>query len=179
MKIVLITGSPRKKGTSNLLAEHFIKGAEEAGHEIYRFDAAFSNIHPCIGCDKCKCGDNECVFKDDMLTLYPKLIEADLIAYATPLYYHGVSAQIKSVIDRFHGIDNFLCGAKKKAVLLVCGASPHTWVMDGIVATYETDLKYLNWQDAGKVLAIGCYAREDIEKTDYPNQAYLLGKNLI
>lgn len=115
MKIVLITGSPRKKGTSNLLAEHFIKGAEEAGHEIYRF----------------------------------------------------------------HGIDNFLCGAKKKAVLLVCGASPHTWVMDGIVATYETDLKYLNWQDAGKVLALGCYGREDIERTDYPSQAYLLGKNLV
>lgn len=64
-------------------------------------------------------------------------------------------------------------------MILVCGASPHTWVMDGIVATCETDLKYLNWQDAGKVLASGCYGREDIEKTDYPNQAYLLGKNLV
>lgn len=52
MKIVVLTGSPHKQGTSGLLAEKFIEGAKKAGHEIFRFDAAFSNVHPCIGCDK-------------------------------------------------------------------------------------------------------------------------------
>ena len=56
MKIVVLTGSPHKAGTSSLLADCFIRGAEEAGHEIFRFDAAFNNVHPCIGCDKCECG---------------------------------------------------------------------------------------------------------------------------
>lgn len=178
MKIVLLTGSPHKTGTSRLLAEKFMEGAKDAGHEIFLFDTAFSNVHPCIGCDKCECGEKECVFKDDMLILYPKLIEADLIAYATPLYYHGMSAQLKTVIDRYHGIDKQLCGAGKKAVLLVAGASRSTWVMDGIEATYETDLRYLGWKDCGRILAIGCYSREDIEKTDYPDKAYKMGRNL-
>lgn len=178
MKIAVITGSARKNGTSALLADQFIKGAKKAGHEIYRFDAAFSDVHPCIGCDQCKCGVTECVIKDDMLMLYPKLIEADVIVYATPLYYHGMSAQIKTVIDRFHGIDNFLCGAEKKAVLLVTGGNPSAWVMDGIVAMYETDLRYLQWKDAGKVLALGCNTRADIENTSYPEQACQLGFNL-
>ena len=59
MKIVVITGSPHKNGTSALLAAEFIKGAAEAGNEIYRFDAAFSQVHPCIGCDHCECGKRE------------------------------------------------------------------------------------------------------------------------
>lgn len=56
MKIVVITGSPHKKGTSALLADEFIRGAKEAGHEVSRFDAAFENVHPCIGCNKCEYG---------------------------------------------------------------------------------------------------------------------------
>ncbi len=62
MKIVVITGSPNRNGASALLAEKFIKGATEAGHEIFRFDAVFKKVHPCIGCLKCNRGDNDCVF---------------------------------------------------------------------------------------------------------------------
>ena len=64
MKIQVITGSPRKNGNSSTLADHFIRGAEEAGHEMVRFDAAFKEVHPCIACNKCGM-NGECVFKDD------------------------------------------------------------------------------------------------------------------
>ena len=178
MKIVVITGSPHKNGTSNLLAEEFIKGAKEKGHEIYRFDSAFKKVLPCIGCEKCECGKNQCIFKDDMIGLYPKIIEADIIVYSTPLYYHSFSAQIKAVIDRYHGIDNLICGVPKKAVLMVTAANPNAWVTDGIVLTYKTDLRYLNWDNCGIITAYNCYNREDIEKTDYPKQAYELGNKL-
>ncbi|KOA19324.1 putative NAD(P)H-dependent FMN-containing oxidoreductase YwqN [Clostridium homopropionicum DSM 5847] len=178
MKIVVLTGSSHKAGTSSLLAERFIEGAKESGHEVYRFDAAFKNIHPCIACDKCKCGENLCVFQDSMAELSPRLIEADLIAFVTPLYYYGPSAQIKAPIDRFYGIDNMLRGAGKKAVLLVTGTNNREWAMKGIVGNYTEALQYLQWQDCGQVLAKGCCTREDIEKTDYPQQAYLLGKGL-
>lgn len=53
MKILVITGSPRKNGNSNTLADNFIKGAEEAGHSVARFDSAFKNVHPCVACNKC------------------------------------------------------------------------------------------------------------------------------
>lgn len=63
MKIVVLTGSPHKNGTSALLADRWIQGAREAGHEVFRFDAAFETVHPCIGCDACGCGTHPCVFR--------------------------------------------------------------------------------------------------------------------
>ena len=65
MKVLVITGSAHKNGTSAYLAERFIQGAEEAGHEVYRFDAAFKDIHPCIACEKCHTDASVCTFKDD------------------------------------------------------------------------------------------------------------------
>lgn len=73
MRIVVITGSPHKRGTSALLADEFIRGAEEAGHRVYRFDTAFECVHPCIGCETCECGKKPCVFKDGMMPLYDEL----------------------------------------------------------------------------------------------------------
>lgn len=178
MKIVVLTGSPHKDGTSSLLADRFIEGVKEVGHEIYRFDTAFEKVHPCIGCDKCKCGENPCVFQDSMTKLYPKLQEADLVTFVTPLYYHGASAQIKTVIDRFHGIDNILRFSPKKAILLVTAADCNDHIMRGAVASYEESIRYLGWQDCGKILAMSCYTRAEIEKTSYPEQAYQLGKKV-
>lgn len=178
MKIVVITGSPHKSGTTAALTEQFIKGAAESGHEIYRFDSALVKVHPCIGCDKCETGKNPCIFQDDMQELIPRLLEADVVVFSTPLYYHGYTAQLKAVIDRFHGIDDLIRGTGKKAVLLAAGASPHAWIMEGLMATYQTELRYLGWQDRGRILAVNCYSKEDIEKTGYLKQAYELGKNL-
>lgn len=113
-----------------------------------------------------------------MAELSPRLIEADLIAFVTPLYYYGPAAQIKAAIDRFYGIDNMLRGAGKKAVMLVTGTNNRDWAMKGIVGNYTEALQYLQWQDCGQVLAKGCCTREDIENTHYPQQAYLLGKEV-
>lgn len=178
MKIVVITGSHNRKGTSALLADEFIKGAQTKGHEVFRFDAAFKNVHPCIGCLTCRRGEADCIFKDDMYELYPKIIEADVIACVTPLYYHSYTAQLKTVIDRYYAKDKFLCGAKKKAILIVTGANPNEWVTNGITTTFDTSLKYLNWKDAGKILAINCATIDKIKNTNFPELAYKLGLSL-
>lgn len=177
MKIVVITGSPHKNGNTNLLVDEFIKGASKKSHEIYRFDSAFKKIHPCIGCDKCECGTNECVFKDDMLELYPKLIEADIVVFATPIYYHTYSAQLKDVIDRFHGVDNLIKG-NKKAILIAVGANPNLWITEGLYATFKTNLKWLEWNEAGHLFAYGCQSIDDIRNTDYLKEAHNLGASL-
>ena len=67
------------------MARKFVEGANKSGHEVYRFDAAFKKVHPGIGCDKCECGKNPCVFPDDMKELYCKLQEADVVVYISPL----------------------------------------------------------------------------------------------
>ena len=118
MKILMITGSAHKNGTSATLADAFIKGATEAGHEVYRFDAAFKNVHPCIACDKCHIGNGDCVFKDDMEDVTPRLLASDGIVFVSPIYYYNVSAQLKAVIDRFYAKGDEIHGPKRAAMLL-------------------------------------------------------------
>ena len=102
MKIVVVTGSPHKSGTTALLADKFIEGAQSAGHEVFRFDAAFEDIHPCLGCDRCGM-DGDCIQNDAILqTLMPQLLQADLIALVTPVYFFAMTAQIKTIVDRFY-----------------------------------------------------------------------------
>ena len=104
MKILVLTGSPRKKGNSATLANHFIKGAEEAGHTVERFDAAFKKVHPCIACNSCGM-NGPCTFKDDFEFVRKHIIDADCVVFATPMYYFGISSQLKAVIDRFYAIN--------------------------------------------------------------------------
>lgn len=178
MKITVLTGSPRRKGTTALLADEFIRGAKEAGHDVFRFDAAFEKLSPCIACDKCKDGEHRCIYHDAMEKLNPELIASDVIVFVTPLYYFGISAQLKTVIDRFYLVNDSLRIRTRKAFLLAACADDERRVMDALVSHYETMLDYLKWESTGILLAPSCGEREDIEHTRYPRDAYILGRNL-
>ena len=176
MKILVITGSPRKNGNSNTLAENFIKGAEEAGHRVVRFDSAFKNVHPCIACGKCGM-NGECVFKDDFEFVRNNIVDADAVVFATPMYYFGVSAQIKAVIDRFYAINSQI-HRPKKSVLILTYADTAAKSAEPIISHYETLLNYLGWSDAGKIIASGVWTEGDVNHTEYPQKAYELGKSI-
>ena len=176
MKILVLTGSPHREGTTALLAEEFIRGARERGHEIARLDTAFLNIHPCAACEHCGGGSAPCVFQDDFAAAVPRLLEAELVAFVTPLYYFGASAQLKTAIDRFHGVNRALKSAGKKAVLLCAAADAEEHIMRGVAGSYREMLDYLGWQDCGQVLARSCGDRAAVLKTEYPRQADELGR---
>ncbi len=176
MKILVITGSPRKNGNSNTLADNFIKGAQEAGHSVVRFDSAFKNVHPCIACNKCGM-KGQCVFKDDFEFVKENIIDADAVVFVSPMYYFGISAQIKAVIDRFYAINGQI-HVPKKAALIMTYADTSTKEAQPIINHYETLLNYLGWSDAGKVIASGVWTAGDINHTQYPKQAYELGKKI-
>lgn len=176
MKILVLTGSPRKNGNSNTLADYFIKGAREAGHEIVRFDAAFKDVHPCIACNRCGM-DGPCVFKDDFEFVRTHIVDADMVVFATPMYYFGVSAQLKAVIDRFYAINGKI-HCPKKAALLMTYANSAASQAQPIKSHYAVLLDYLGWQDAGQIIASGVWTAGAIESTSYPQQAYELGKSL-
>lgn len=175
MKLVVLTGSAHKNGTTALLAEEFIAGAKEAGHEVFRFDAAFKNVHPCIACEKCHTSDEGCAFKDDMAELNPHLLEADGIVFVSPIYYYDINAQLKSVIDRFYANDAAL-HKNKKAALIVTMADDTEKTANGAVATFEGMADFLEWDIAGTVIGVSCATLDDLKKTDYPKQARELGK---
>ena len=176
MKILVLTGSPRKNGNSATLAEHFINGAKAAGHSVERFDAAFKKVHPCIACNSCGM-DGPCVFKDDFEFVRKHIIDADCVVFATPMYYFGISSQLKAVIDRFYAINGQI-HVPKKAVLLMTYANTAASEAVPIKSHYEVLLKYLGWTDAGQVIAPGVWPVGAINRTEYPEQAYRLGKGI-
>jgi len=177
MKVLVITGSPHKKGTTAVLAEQFIQGAQESGHQVERFDAAFREVHPCIACERCHTTQQGCVFSDDMALLNPMLLEADAVCFVSPVYYSAMSAQIRAVIDRFYANDEAL-HKNKKSCLLLAMADSSVQTAEGAIRSYQGTVGYLEWEDLGTISACGCSTAEDVVKTEYPRQAYELGKNL-
>ena len=124
-RIVVITSSPHRNGMTSVLAEQFIKGTEAKGHSVFRFDAAFHNIHVCDACGM----NGLCVQKEDIENdLIMRLVNADLIALITPVYYWHVSAQLKTCIDRFYARTGRISG--KQSVLLAAAGSDVPWAMD-------------------------------------------------
>ena len=177
MKIVVLTGSPRKNGNSAYLAEQFIKGAEEKGHEVFRFDCAFKQVEPCRACNRCGM-NGPCIFNDDFQELRPRLIEADMVVFATPMYYFGISAQMKRVIDRFYAINGQIKGVSKKAALVMTYADTSTKEAEPMRVHYHTLMDYLGWTSVGEVVASGVWTVGSVQHTDYPQQAHQLGKSL-
>lgn len=176
LKIVVITGSPHRNGTSALLADNFIQGAQSKGCSVFRFNAAFADINPCRGCNACN-RNGPCVLNDDIeKDLITRLTQADLIALISPVYYFHVSAQLKTVIDRFYSRTGRI--SNKQSVLLAAAGSNTELTMRSLRKFYATLSNYMHWQDRGSVLAPGCPTREAILKTHYPHEAYTLGSSL-
>jgi len=178
MKVTVITSSPRKRGTTSVLVEEFIRGAKEAGHDIFRFDAAFEKLAPCMACNFCRTNNAQCAQKDSMEKLNPELLGADCIVFITPLYYFGMSAQLKLTMDRFYANSPALKGNGKKTMLLAAAHDDEDWAIQPLADHYKTIVRYMNWDDRGILLATGCGSRSDIEKTDFPARAFKMGKDL-
>ena len=177
MKIVVLTGSPRKNSNTNYMAERFIAGATEAGHEVFKFDCARSDVSGCIGCNHCNM-NGPCIYDDDFSKLRPKLIEADLVAFVSPMYYFGFSSQIKRVIDRFYAINGQIKGASKKAVFMMAYADTSKSEAEAMTVHYKALVKYLGWKDVGMVIAPGVWTAGSIKNTKYGEDAYKLGKSI-
>ena len=177
MKIVMLEGSPNKHGSSNLLAARFQQGAEEAGHTVEIIDAAHADIHPCTGCIHCGY-EGPCAQKDGMERIRPAILGADMLVFATPLYYYGMSAQLKTLVDRFCAFNSSIHGKHMKSALLTVARNSDDWTFDALEAHYKTLVRYLHLEDMGMVLGYGCATPSMTRHSSYPQQAYQLGNRL-
>ena len=143
---------------------------------MFRFDAGMKKVHPCTACNSCGM-DGPCIFEDDFEFVREQIIDANLVAFVTPMYYFGFSAQLKAVIDRFYAITEHL-HRSKKAVLMVTYADNSAQKEHPIIAHYEMLLRYLGWTDVGRVIAPGVWPAGAISSTAFPKKAYDLGKSL-
>lgn len=177
MKVLVIESSPHKQGSSNLLAEEFIRGAKEAGHDVTVFDAGHTKINPCVGCGACGMS-GPCMQKDDMAVLREQLLDSDMTVFVSPLYYFGFSAQLKTVIDRFYSFNGLLTEKRLKTALIVSAWDNNSWTMQDVKAHYETLCRYLNFQNQGEILGVGCGTVQMTKRTQFPKEAYLMGKRI-
>ena len=177
MKIIVLFGSPNRKGSTNILVEEFKRGAEEAGHMVEVIDVCHADIHPCIGCVACGY-EGPCVQKDDVEMIRHKLLASDMVVFATPLYYYGMSAQLKTVVDRFCAYNSSLNGRHLRSALLSVAWNADDWTFEALITHYKTLVRYINFDDKGMILGYGCGSPSMTQRSRYPKDAYTLGKKL-
>jgi len=186
MKVVGIYGSPRKGGNTSRLLDKVMEGARSAGaetHVIYVRDLKMSGCIACGGCDK----TGQCVVQDDMQAVYPLLEEADVIFLASPIYFYGVTAQAKALIDRSQALwskrmltksaAERKCYNGGKGYFIAAGASRGKNLFQGaeLEAKYFFDALDMSYE--GGLLIRGLEKRNDIRKRpEALEEAFLLGK---
>ncbi|MCH5206542.1 MAG: flavodoxin family protein [Oscillospiraceae bacterium] len=179
MKIVVITGSPRKDGNSFAMTKAFIEAAEAKGHTVVRFDAAAKNVGGCHACETCYKSGKACSFDDDFNTLAPDILEADAVVFTMPVYWYSIPAQIKGVIDKLFSL---VVGGKdiagKKCALITCCEEHDMSVMDGVKIPIERSAALLKWEMVGEVLIPGVLKVGDIDNTDGCRQAAALADKI-
>lgn len=176
-KIVVLTGSPRKGGNTETLAKAFAEGARTR-HEVEILSVADLKVAPCIGCNTCFAREgNACFRHDDMDKVFAALATADILVIASPVYFYGVSSQLKAVIDRLHTpLRNTF--HIRKACILLCGAASLPELFDAILKQYELALKFFDIEDLGHVLARGVKEKGDVQGTPALDEAKKLGETI-
>lgn len=177
MKIVVLSGSPHKKGTSNTLVEEFVKGASVSGKEVEVIDLAHTNINPCMGCDACGMNGN-CIQKDKGNEILEKILKFDAIVFASPVYYYNVSSQLKMMIDRFYARTMQITNKNlKAAVIMTAWNSDENWTYGAIDKYFDILFEYMHFEDAGRIYGKGCGTVSMMPKKYY-KEAYKLGKEI-
>ena len=177
MNVLILSGSPRKGGNTELLVEAFVKGASQK-HHVEVVSVHDYKVNPCMGCNACFMSkDNTCAQKDDMTMIYEKMAHADMLVIASPVYFYGLSAQLKGIIDRCHNPIRDTFHIKKTALLLV-GAATLPELFDSILMQYLLCLNFFKFEDAGRVLVRGAKDKGDIKNTNALNEAFELGQHI-
>jgi multimeric flavodoxin WrbA len=176
-KVLVLAGSPRKGGNSDLLSDEFINGALEAGHEIEKIYISDKHINFCIDCEACRKNGGVCVFRDDMGEIMEKMISADVIVLTSPVYFYNFSAQLKTVIDRTFAREYEL--HDKTAYLIISGAAPVKKYMDAITAAFRGYIScFKNVAEGGIVYGCGVKGKGEITGGSAMLDAYEMGKSL-
>lgn len=175
-KILVISGSPRKGGNSDLLCDQFILGAEAAGHHAEKIFLRSKKIGYCMGCETCY-NTGKCVFKDDMADILQKMIDADVIVLSTPVYFYTMDAQMKTLIDRT--VPRYTEISNKDFYVIITAADTSIDNMqktiDGFRGFYDDCLE--GAKEKGIIYGIGAVNFADIKNMPVMEEAYNMGKS--
>ena len=175
-KVLVISASPRKGGNSDLLCDEFVRGAIEAGHEVEKIRLAEKNVGYCMGCYACQ-KTGKCAIKDDARGVIDKMMAADVIVLASPVYFYSICAQLKALIDRTVVVYPNL--TNKRFYYLLTMADTNRKMFDGPIAAMRGFLDcYEGSKEVGKVCADGVYELGAIDGTKFLAEAKALGQSV-
>jgi multimeric flavodoxin WrbA len=162
MKVLGIMGSPRRQSNTEILLDRALEGAREAGAEVEKVLISKLRISPCLEIYACR-KDGNCAIKDDMQSLYKKLLEADHVIFASPMFFYSVTSQSKAVIDRCQAlwVRKHVLGMGKedkrerRGVFISVGATRGTKLFDGAVLTVKYFFDAIGVKYSGDLLVRG------------------------
>lgn len=171
-KVLILSGSPRKNGNSDILCDEFMRGAKESGNEVEKIRIAEKNIGFCRACYACKNG--ECAIKDDMASVLQKMIDSDVLVLASPVYFYSVDAQLKTAIDRT--VARWL---EVKNYYIVTAADGEEQAAERTIECFRGYADCVNGaKEMGIIYGMGVYEKGEIKNTSAMTQAYEMGKNV-
>ena len=175
--VLIISASPRKHGNSDLLCDQFLAGAQEAGHQAEKIFLRDRKINYCLACDACKKNGGICAQKDDMAGILDKIIAADVLVLATPVYFYTMNAQMKTLIDRT--VAKYPSLGTKDVYIIIAAADSSKEAMERTIEGFRGFFAcFSGMTEKGIIYGTGAWQAGDIKGSSAMDEAYAMGKNV-
>lgn len=174
--ILIISSSPRRNGNSQLLCNQFKKCAEDKGHHVDMIRIMDQNIGFCRACDGCMRNGGTCILRDDMANILNLYQKADVLVLATPVYFYGISAQMKTFIDRTYPIWQHL---GKKDVYYIISAGLGEDIVERALGDLDGFVEHLEeYEIKGRLYATNVMDAGLVKDQEIYKQAYEMANSI-
>ena len=176
-RVLILSGSPRKGGNSDILCDEFMRGAQESGNEVEKIRITEKKIAPCSACYYCHNHSGECTRRDDMAGILQKMIDADVIILASPIYFYSISAQLKAVIDST--VARWLEVKNKEFYYIVTMADDAHTSADTAISCFRGYADCVEGAvEKGVIIGSGVYELGEVKNIPAMQHAYQMGKSV-
>ena len=176
-KLLILSASPRKGGNSDILCDQFMMGAKEAGNQVEKIFLRDKKIGHCVACATCPSNGGRCIQQDDMAEILDKMIHADVIVMATPVYFFSMNGQMKTLIDRTHPKYTEL--SNKEMYFIMTAAVGRKDLLERTLEGFRGFTSCLGGaKEKGVIYGTGAWNVGDINESPATSQAYEMGKNV-
>lgn len=175
--VLIISSSPRQGGNSDILCDRFAQGATESGNNVEKVFISSKKIGYCRGCGVCNT-THKCVQKDDMAEILDKMVNADVIVLATPVYFYSVDGQMKTFIDRT--VPRYTEISNKDFYFIMTAADTEKSSLERTMETFRgfTEDCLDNPREKGIIYGVGAWQIGEIKNTPAFDEAYEMGKRV-
>ena len=175
-KVLILSASPRRSGNSDLLCDQFLHGAREAGHQVEKIFLRDKKINHCIACGACQKNGGQCSQQDDMAAILEKMIRADVIVMATPVYFYTMNGQMKTLIDRTYA--RYTEISDKQLYFIMTAAVSRKALLERTLEEFRGFTSFLpGAKEKGVIYGTGAWNIGDIKGSAAMTQAHEMGKN--